>query len=233
MAALPYIRGEFTVFMDDDGQHPAEGIFSLVEKLSEGYDAVYARFPSQKETLFRRLASRMTNICMTAVTKKPADLKITSFFAVSKFATQALLQYQSPYVFLGGYLFEITGKITSVEISHRDRLHGKSTYTFKKLYSMWLDNMLAFPAAPSKMCRRIGISAVFLALVLFTIAVLKLSGTLAVSGLISFGFGLLFIMTGILGEILLRSFNMMQGVPAYMIRDTTAHDIHGNGPSDP
>lgn len=28
--------------MDDDGQHPADQIYKLVDKISEGYDLVYA-----------------------------------------------------------------------------------------------------------------------------------------------------------------------------------------------
>ena len=42
MAALPYVRGEVLVYMDDDGQHPPEDIFALTDKVQEGYDVVYA-----------------------------------------------------------------------------------------------------------------------------------------------------------------------------------------------
>lgn len=44
MAAISYFNGDVLVFMDDDGQHPVEYIFKLVEKIQEGYDAVYAYF---------------------------------------------------------------------------------------------------------------------------------------------------------------------------------------------
>lgn len=224
MAGLPYVKGDYTIFMDDDGQHPAEGIFSLTEKLQEGFDLVYARFPSQKESLFRRLASRATNVCMTAITKKPSNLKITSFFGISRFASDALLQYKSPYIFLGGFLFQITKRITTVEIQHRNRIHGKSTYTFQKLYSMWLDNMLAFPEVPARVSRKLGQLICLPAVLLFVLAIWKTSAVLAVSGLISLFFGILFFITGIFGEVLLRSFHIMQGVPPYTIRETTERD---------
>ena len=44
MAALSFVEGDALVFMDDDGQHPVEGIIPLVEKVREGYDMVYAFF---------------------------------------------------------------------------------------------------------------------------------------------------------------------------------------------
>ena len=33
MAAIPYVTGDVLVFMDDDGQHPADQIFRLVDKV--------------------------------------------------------------------------------------------------------------------------------------------------------------------------------------------------------
>ena len=32
------VHGDVMITMDDDGQHPAEGIFDLAEKIQEGYD---------------------------------------------------------------------------------------------------------------------------------------------------------------------------------------------------
>lgn len=225
MAGLSYAKGDCIVFMDDDGQHPASGILSLSQKIFEDYDLVYSQFPTQKESFFRRLSSKITNRCLTAVTKKPANVKITSFFAISRFAADALARYQSPYIFLGGYLFEITKRVTTVEIQHRSRINGTSTYTFKKLYSMWLDNMLAFPTVPAGIIRKTGYLTSILGVILLIVALIKTSANFITWGLITLGFGILFILLGILGEILMRSYLIMQGVPTYLIREITKHDI--------
>ena len=224
MAALPHIKGDYAVFMDDDGQHPPMAIFSLVQKLSEGYDLVYARFPKLKESLFRKAASSLSDRTLTAVTKKPKDLRITSFFALSSFALSSLGDYQSPYIFLGGYLFEITKRITSVEIEQRPRFEGKSSYTFQKLYAMWLDNMLAFPHTPARLCRKTGFLT-FLTGLIFLIAAFFLSfETLAIISALALGFGLLFVFLGILGEVILRTFCIIQGVPTYTVQEIITHD---------
>ena len=55
MAALKYVEGDVLVYMDDDGQHPAEDIFRLVEKIREGYDVVYI----EKETIRVSKANRL------------------------------------------------------------------------------------------------------------------------------------------------------------------------------
>lgn len=224
MAALPYVKGDCAVFMDDDGQHPAAGIRALVQKLNEDYDMVYARFPSPKESLFRRTASALADRCMSAVTKKPKGLKITSFFAISDLALRALSQYKSPYIFLGGYLFEITSRITSVEIAHRARMEGASRYTLRKLYSMWMDNMLAFPQAPAGALRVLGALTAAAAVILFAAAAIGTSGLLAVSGFLCLLFGILFEALGVLGEVLVRTYILAQGVPASLVREITGHD---------
>jgi len=220
MAALPYIRGTCAVFMDDDGQHPANGIVKLVKKLSEGFDLVYADFPAAKESLFRRVTSTFTNICMSGITKKSKYFKVTSFFAVNSFSLQTLSHYHSPYIFMGGYLFEVTQKISTVEIEHRPRTHGTSNYNLKKLYTMWLDNMLAFPTAPAGICRVTGFLSIFSALVFFITAICRMSPTLTICAVLLLGFGIFFILLGFLGEVILRTFCIIQGVPTYEIRET-------------
>lgn len=44
MAAIQYIEGEIVVFMDDDGQHSANDIFKLINKVNNGFDLVFAHF---------------------------------------------------------------------------------------------------------------------------------------------------------------------------------------------
>ena len=67
MASIPYIEGDCTVFMDDDGQHPIDHLFDLVDKIEEGYDLVSADF-SQKQTKFmNRFTSAISAKVYTAM----------------------------------------------------------------------------------------------------------------------------------------------------------------------
>ena len=42
MAALRYVQGDVLVYMDDDGQHDARGIFPLVQAVEAGADMAIA-----------------------------------------------------------------------------------------------------------------------------------------------------------------------------------------------
>ena len=55
MAALPYVDGDYVVFMDDDGQHKAADALRMLDKLREGYDIVYAYFRKKRNArLYKR-----------------------------------------------------------------------------------------------------------------------------------------------------------------------------------
>ena len=59
MAGVSYAKGDVVVFMDDDGQHPANGIIPLANKIMEGYDVVYAYFKQKKHSGFKQITSNI------------------------------------------------------------------------------------------------------------------------------------------------------------------------------
>ena len=96
MAAVPYVHGDVMITMDDDGQHPAEGIFDLAEKIQEGYDMVYAYFPHKKHSLFKRVTSWMNSFLLSLMKVKDKDVHVSSFVAYSAFAIKMIKNSRSP-----------------------------------------------------------------------------------------------------------------------------------------
>lgn len=148
MAAVRYIKGDVAVFMDDDGQHPPAELFKLVDKISDGYDVVYAQFISKKHSLFKRVSSNINSKILEFTNRKPKGIQLSSYFALSKFAVRALKNYKSPFPSLGGYLLQVTRRITNVQVEHRARICGRSNYSFKKLLKLWLQGFTNFSIAP-------------------------------------------------------------------------------------
>ena len=136
-AAYPFIRGNFAVFMDDDGQHPADLIPSLIRKAEEGYHLVYASFPILKESRARRAASAVNNLFMTILLRKPLSLRITSFFALDEKAVRAIRTRPRSALFIGGYLLPRTKHVCTVPAGQLARQEGKSGYTLRKLLRHW------------------------------------------------------------------------------------------------
>ena len=235
MAALPYVTGDAVIYMDDDGQHPAAGIFPLLDKLAEGYDIVYARFPQKHHSLFKRVTSRMYQKVSEWVGNKPKGISVSSFTAWSKTAVEAVRRYRSPFPAAGLYLNKITTRVANVDMEHRDRLAGESGYTLGKLLSLTVTALTNFSITPLRLASFIGgVCAGFGFLGGIIVVIRKLvhpaisAGYSSIVAAILFIGGMLMLMIGVLGEYVGRIYMTVSGFPQYNVRRTDNTDKKEN-----
>lgn len=227
LASLPYIDGEIAVFMDDDGQHPASGIFQLTDKILEGNDIVYAHFKQKKHSGFKRLTSSLHRKLGEITGNKPKGIYISSFYAWSRFCIDIAQNYKSPFPSTGAYLYKNTTRISNVEIQHRDRLHGNSGYTFKKLIILWLNYFTNFSIVPVRIVSATGgicaiagfLFGLFTLIRKLVIPNISAGFTSLLSAILFMG-GLIIIILGLLGEYLGRIYMIMSNLPQYSVRET-------------
>lgn len=231
LAALPYARGDVIVFMDDDGQHPAYGIFKLVDKLQEGYDVVYADFKNKKHSFFKRTTSNLHNALAEKMGSKPKGVRRSSFTCWSRMVAEAMMSYHSPFVSIGSYMMTVAWKFANVEIEHKERMVGKSGYTFRKLFAMWLNLFISFSMLPLRLATYLGFlfsGAGFIGIIyLFLRKLIRGSGVAGyTSTMITVLFigGIMMIMLGIMGEYLGRIYMTISDKPQYNVREV----IQGN-----
>lgn len=225
LAAVPYIKGDVAICMDDDGQHPADQIYRLVDKINEGYDLVYAHFAKQKQTLFRRMASRVHTRLQEITGAKMKGIFNSPFLAWSRFSIQMLKYYHSPFVSAGAYLMRVTTRVANIEMQQRKRIAGTSNYTVKKLVNLWLTEFTNFSLVPLRLA---GIAGAFSAAlgVLFGIVLVirKLLYPSVAAGytstiviLLVVG-GIIMLMLGLLGEYIGKIYMTISDLPQYIIR---------------
>lgn len=225
LAAIPYVKGDVAVCMDDDGQHPADQIYNLVDKVCEGYDLVYAKFPKQKQSLFRRIASRAHTKLQELTGAKLKGIFNSPFLAWSSFAIKALKQYRSPFVSAGAYLMRVTNKVANVDAVQRSRMEGKSNYTLKKLLNLWLTEFTNFSLIPLRFSSFLGFASAVIGILLGMILVIqKLTNpfisagyTSTVTLMLIIG-GIIMMMLGLLGEYIGKIYMTISNLPQYMIR---------------
>lgn len=227
LAALDYISGDIAVFMDDDGQHPAEGIFSLAEKVLEGYDVVYAHFSNKKHSLFKRLTSYIQKKLGEWAGNSPKNIYGSSFLAYSRFVVDSLKAYKSPFVSIGGYLMRITTKFANVEMAHRKRIAGETGYNLRKLLNLWLNTITNFSIVPIRAASFLGfVCSAFGLLIGVVIVIRKLinpniaAGYTSTISAIFFVGGIIIFILGFLGEYIGRIYMSISNSPQYVIRET-------------
>ncbi len=239
MAALPYATGDVLVYMDDDGQHPADQIFRLVDKVMEGYDMVYARFPHKKHSLFKRLTSRLNAKVLELNGTKPRDITLSSYHAMSRMAVEALKKYRSPFPSMAGYLFHVVRRYANVDMEHRERLAGKSNYTLRKMLRLWLTTFTNFSTMPLRFAAFIGIFCAVIGFVTGLIVVIrKLVNPAIAAGYTSsiavqlFIGGIIMMILGLCGEYIGRIYMTVSNMPQYEIRETLNVETEKESESD-
>ena len=100
MAGLRYSDGDYVVCLDDDGQTPADEVDKLLNKLEEGYDAVYAKYEHKQHSAFRNLGSKVNELMTRAMLGKPKELYISSYFAVKRFVVEDMIRYENSYPYV-------------------------------------------------------------------------------------------------------------------------------------
>ena len=226
MAAIPYVNGSILVYMDDDGQHPAEGIFSLVDKVREGYDIVYAHFANKKHSLFKRITSSLHNWILYKTGSKPKDIQLSSFFALSSFSIETMKNSECPVIAVAAYLRKLTTKITNIEMPHLSRNVGRSGYTLKRLFDLWSKSITSFNTALLRLAMNTGIFCGFLgvlgALLIIIRKLLHPSMTAGYASLMVVMLvlcGAIMFLIGIVGEYIGKMYLILCKLPPYKIRD--------------
>ncbi len=228
MAAIPYVTGDVLVFMDDDGQHPTDQIFRLVDKvLVEGYDVVYARFSHKKHGLFKRVTSWINTRMLELNGSQPKGITISSYYAISSIAVEALKKYKSPFPSMGGYLSHVAERYANVDMDHRERMAGRSNYTFRKMVALWLTGFTNFSTVPLRLAVIAGTvfaAAGFLAAVIVVIRKLinpSIAAGFTTSIALQLGIGgMLMLLLGLCGEYIGRIYMTVSNMPQYEIRKT-------------
>lgn len=226
MAGLRHSDGDYVVCLDDDGQTPADEVDKLLDKLEEGYDAVYAKYEHKQHSAFRNIGSKVNELMTRMMLEKPAELYISSYFAVRRFVVDDMIRYENSYPYVIGLVLRTTRNITNVVVNHREREEGRSGYTLKKLLSLWFNGFTAFSVKPLRIATGIGCGFALIGFIYGIYTIIKrlvnpavpMGFSAIMSALVFFG-GMIMIMLGLIGEYIGRIYISMNNSPQYVIRE--------------
>lgn len=226
MAGLRQSKGDYVVCLDDDGQTPADEVDKLLEKLEEGFDAVYAKYEHKQHSSFRNWGSKVNEIMLRVMLGKPSWLYISSYFATKRFVVEDMIRYENSYPYVIGLVLRATKNITNVVVNHREREVGESGYTMKKLLGLWFNGFTAFSVLPLRLATCVGAGAAGVGFIYGIYTIIKrlvnpdvpMGFSAMMSALVFFG-GMIMIMLGLIGEYIGRIYISMNNSPQYVIRE--------------
>ena len=160
MAGLWHARGDYVVIMDDDFQNPPEEVGRLIDHaLQHGHDIVYTYFPVKHHHWARNLGSRLNDQVANFMLDKPRHLYLSSFKCMSRFLVDQILKYRGPYPYIDGLALRCSQNIGTVAVSHAPRREGRSNYTLRKLFRLWLNMFVNFSVMPLRVATVVGLAA--------------------------------------------------------------------------
>lgn len=229
-AGLHHARGQVTVLMDADLQHPPEVIPQLIAQWQNGYDMVYGvRQSRDTDSALRRFVSRMFYKVFSYVSNTNLPEGAGDFRLMSRKIVDALNMMPERNRFTKGLYSWVGFKHIGVPFEIEERLSGQSHWGFRKLLGLAIDGITAFSSMPLRVWTYIGL---IVSLIAFVYAMVILTQTLlygadvpgfptiVVSVMMLSGIQLLSL--GVLGEYLGRIFTEVKGRPLYLIAEDTA-----------
>ncbi len=226
MAGIYYCEGETCLVIDVDLQDPPELLVALYEKISEGYEVVYAKRRSRKgETLIKRM------ICFIGykVINKLSDIQIPrntgDFRIMTRRVIESLRQLNESHGFLRGLVAYVGFKQAFIEYDRSERLTGKGNYNrFTGSLKIGLNGLISFSSRPLQMMSFFGACLAGFSFLLGAWYVLqKLIGVDLTPGLsttvlvVTFFSGIQLLCLGLMGEYIGRIYDEVKRRPLFIV----------------
>jgi glycosyltransferase involved in cell wall biosynthesis len=233
-AGFDEAQGEVIISLDGDLQHDPEDIPALLAKIEEGYDIASGwRKQRLDNAVTRKIPSRIANWLMA----KASGVNLRDFGTTFKAYRSEVLKdinlYGELHRFIPALASFYGARIAEVPIRNSPRVSGGSHYGLGRTFKVFFDIitikfLLKYFTRPMHFFGMFGLGGVGLGgLILAYLAVFKIfggelvtqHGPLLIAGALLFLTGVMMFSTGLLGEVLTRTYFESQGRRIYAIRE--------------
>ena len=232
-AGFARARGRYIVTFDGDLQNDPTDIPAMIEKIAEGPDIVAGWRKERKDAfLNRRLPSMIANTVISFATGVKLHDYGCSLKVFRAEVVKSMKLYGEMHRFLPAIAAEQGVDIVEHVVNHRKRIHGQSKYGISRTIRVVLDLMTvkflsSYSTRPLQMFGGVGFGmGLFGAIICAYMAYLKIvynpgiaNRPLLLLGVLLILGGINLVMTGLLGEMLSRTYHESQNKPIYVIRE--------------
>jgi dolichol-phosphate mannosyltransferase len=127
-AGLQAARGATIVLIDGDLQNDPSDIPKLVEEIARGADLVCGYRTERKDTLLKRLTSRVANFVRSRFTKDGVRDTGCTLKAMRRECLTTLVPFKGMHRFIPALVKGAGYRIVEIPVNHRARRFGRSKY---------------------------------------------------------------------------------------------------------
>ncbi len=240
-AGFDEAEGDVIVSLDGDLQHDPEDIPLLLEKIEEGFDIASGwRKDRVDNAVTRKIPSRIANWMM----KNASGVDLHDFGTTFKAYRSEILKdvnlYGELHRFIPALASFYGARVTEVPIKNIQRPNGASHYGLSRTFRVFFDILtikflLRYLTRPMHFFGKWGLAGIGLgSALLLWMLVSKLAGQdiitehgpLLVAAALLWLSGLMAFSTGLIGEVLMRTYFESQGRRIYAIREIRSRREH-------
>src|SRR4051812_42336003 len=232
-AGFAHARGRYIVTADGDNQNDPADIPGMVQKLEqEGLDIVCGWRKDRKDPFINR---RLPSMIANAIISRATGVKLHDYGCSLKVFRAEVVKHMKLYGemhrFLPAIAAEFGVEIGEQVVNHRARVHGKSHYGITRTFRVVLDLMTvkflsSYKTRPLQMFGAVGfimggIGALMCAWATYQrfFGFQSANRPLFIVGAFMIVVAVNMIMTGLLAEILARTYHESQDKPTYTIKE--------------
>lgn len=221
-AGLKEAEGELVTIIDADLQQRPELILRMIDILNENeqFDSVAAFQEVRKEgkvlTFFKDTFYKVINSMSTV----PFVQGASDFRTFRRKVVDSILELSEYHRFSKG-IFSFVGYNTYyLPYEVEERNSGTSKWNFFKLFNYAIDGIVAFTTSPLRVPFYISIVTFLVGFIYFIVALFKGVSEFTVILLVMlFLFSLLFMVVGVIGEYLSRTYMQVKQRPIYIVKE--------------
>jgi dolichol-phosphate mannosyltransferase len=225
-AGLHYADGEWVVVMDCDLQDQPEEIVRLYNKAQGGYDVVFSRRTVRRDSVLKKLSSKMFYRIYGYFAGATFDSSISNFSISRRMVMdnyKRMGDHNRAFIL---FIRWMGFKSAVIDVDHAERAGGRSSYTLRKRLRLALEVITTQSNKPLILSIRVGFGVSLLAFLygIYMIARYMLYG-ISVAGWTStvvsiyFVGGLILAQMGILGLYIGYVFDQTKGRPSFIVRE--------------
>lgn len=231
LAGLSHAVGDAVIVMDADLQHPPQIVPQLVAEWQRGMKIVHTIRHDADVSLFKRFTSRMFYKLFSTLSGVRVERGMADFRLLDRQVVDNILEFREGGLFLRGIVQWVGYPSSEIRFAAQNRLSGTSKYTLRKMVKFAVSAVTSFSLVPLRIGIFIGIFTSVLAFGALVFAVwARLFTERAVPGwasgvsIVSFLFGVLFILVGLVGEYIGRILVEVKDRPRFLISELTGLD---------
>lgn len=221
-AGLDHVDADYVVIIACDLQDDPSAIPRMVQAAEQGADLVLSRRIRRRDPLIKRALARLFYAAIALLVQVRYDYRVGNYRLLTRRAVEFFRTYRERSRNVSAIMTLMGVRTAYVDVTHRPRRHGRSSYSFWRSLKMAADVVLDYSHIPLLFSAAVGVLLLVLTCLVGLVALATrwdplASPTALIVLAMTFVGGLVLLNLGIVGAYLGRAATEARGRPLYFL----------------